>query len=82
MFFGGFDLVELAFARFESSNKFGFHLLTRNFHMANGINVIQLFYGGEVAEGNEFSPLPIYCSIISVSIGFIVFSESVSGQAH
>ena len=51
MFFGGFDLVELAFARFESSNKFGFHLLTRNFHMADGFNIIQLFYGGEVAEG-------------------------------
>ena len=47
----GFGLVELAFARFESSNKFGFHLLTRNFHMANVFNVIQLFYGGKVAEG-------------------------------
>jgi hypothetical protein len=46
MFFWGFDFVELASARFESSNKFGIHLLTRDFHMTNGINVIQLFYGG------------------------------------
>ena len=50
--------------------------------MADGFNVIQLFYGGEVAERKVFSPMPIYCSMISVSIGFIVFSESVSGQAH
>lgn len=32
--------------------------------MADGFNVIQLFYGGEVAEGKVFSPLPIYCSMI------------------
>ena len=64
MFFCGFDLVELAFARFESSNKLGFHLLTRNFHMADGFNVIQLFYGGEVAERKVFSPMPMCCSII------------------
>lgn len=39
--------------------------------MADGLNVIQLFYGGELAEGKVFSPLPIYCSMISVSIGLI-----------
>ena len=48
--------------------------------MAEVFNI--LFYGGEVAKGNVFSPLPMCCSMISVSIGFIVFSESVSGQAH
>ena len=41
--------------------------------MADGFNVIQLFYGGEVAEGKSYSPLPKYCSMISVSIGLIVF---------
>ena len=39
----GFDLVELAFARFESSNKFGFHLLTRNFHMADVLMLYNYF---------------------------------------
>ena len=40
--------------------------------MADGFNVIQLFYGGEGAEGEVFSPLPMCCSMISVSIGFII----------
>ena len=39
----GFGLVELAFARFESSNKFGFHLLTRNFHMADVLMLYNYF---------------------------------------
>ena len=39
------------------------------FHMAD---VLMLFYGGEVAEGKDFSPMPEYCSITSVSIGLIV----------
>ena len=43
--------------------------------MTDGFNFIQLFYGGEVAEGKVFSPLPVYCSMISVSIGLIVFGE-------
>ena len=39
----GFGLVELAFARFESLNKFGFHLLTRNFHMADVLMLYNYF---------------------------------------
>ena len=50
--------------------------------MADGFNIIQLFYGGEVAEGKVFSPLPICSSMISVSIGFIVFSEQEGGQTR
>ena len=32
--------------------------------MADGFNVIQLFYGGEVVEGKVFSPMPMCCSMI------------------
>lgn len=32
--------------------------------MAEGFNVIQLFYGGEVAEGKLYSPLQKCCSMI------------------
>ena len=50
--------------------------------MADGFNVIQLFYGGEVAEGKVFSPLPIYCSMISVSIGFIFLVSRKGHSTH